>query len=73
MEKVFILQKLSEVIKKHAVEICKKENCTGCFACMNICPKDAITVGEDEYAKTIPLIDKDKCIECGLCSKSMSG
>lgn len=51
------------------IEICKKENCTGCFACMNICPKDAITVGEDEYAKTIPLIDKDKCIECGLCVK----
>ena len=51
------------------IEICKKENCTGCFACMNICPKNAITAGEDEYAKTIPLIDKDKCIECGLCVK----
>lgn len=51
------------------VEICKQEKCTGCFACMNICPKDAIETGEDVYGKTIPVINKEKCIECGLCVK----
>lgn len=50
-------------------EICSQEKCTGCFACMNICPKDAITKGVDEYSKTIPLINREKCIECGLCVK----
>lgn len=48
-------------------EICKKENCTGCFACMNICPKEAIHKGEDAYAKTVPVIDSKRCIECGQC------
>lgn len=48
-------------------EICKIEKCTGCFSCMNICPQDAITVGEDINGKTIPYIDKKKCIECGKC------
>lgn len=52
------------------IEICKKEMCTGCFACMNICPRDAIQRGEDACGKTIPAIDKEKCIECGLCVKT---
>lgn len=51
------------------VEICKKEKCTGCFACMNICPCDAIAVGTDEYGKTVPVIKKEKCIECERCVK----
>lgn len=48
-------------------EICKIKDCTGCFACMNICPKDAISISMDILSKTIPKIDDKKCIECGLC------
>lgn len=55
--------------KRMPIEICKQEKCTGCFTCMNICPKDAIIAGEDIYGKTIPVINKEKCIECGLCVK----
>ena len=36
---------------------------------MNICPKNAITVSYDENSKTIPKIDEEKCIKCGLCKK----
>lgn len=44
------------------------KNCTGCFACMNICPKDAIEVGCDDLGKTVPIIN-DKCVDCGMCVK----
>lgn len=49
--------------------ICKKEDCTGCFACYNICPKNAINMKEDEYGYIYPEIDKYKCINCNLCKK----
>lgn len=49
--------------------ICKKEECTGCFACFNICPKDAISMIEDEFGYIYPIIDNDKCVGCNLCKK----
>lgn len=49
--------------------ICDIDKCTGCFACMNICSKQAITVSQDENKCNVPLVDKDKCISCGLCQK----
>lgn len=51
------------------MELCKISDCTGCLACMNVCPKDAIAVVEDKLGKTIPYIDKGKCISCGLCRR----
>lgn len=50
-------------------EICEIKDCTGCFACMNICPRDAISIGVDVLDKTIPQIEAAKCIDCGLCKK----
>jgi coenzyme F420-reducing hydrogenase beta subunit len=47
----------------------KKEECCGCTACMNICPKNAIQMVSDEEGFLYPKIDKQKCIECGLCKK----
>ena len=49
--------------------ICDKKNCTGCFACYNICPKEAIVMKKDEYGNVYPEIIKEKCIDCGLCKK----
>ena len=46
-----------------------KSNCTGCGACFNICPKDAITMQCDDCGFYKPVIDKDKCVNCGLCEK----
>jgi coenzyme F420-reducing hydrogenase beta subunit len=37
---------------------------------MNICPKDAISIDTAPDGKTIPIINYDKCVNCGLCKKS---
>lgn len=50
-------------------KICNKHDCTGCFACHNVCPKNAIEMKEDEYGRIYPVIDQKKCINCGLCKK----
>ncbi len=45
-------------------------NCSGCGACVNICPVQAI---EMKYSSTnflIPMIDKSKCINCNLCTNT---
>ena len=46
-----------------------KKGCTGCGACHNICPKNAITMQVDEEGFKYPVIDKEKCINCKLCEK----
>lgn len=41
--------------------------CRGCLAhrCSSACPRDAISFDKNQKA----IIDKEKCIECGLCAK----
>ena len=51
------------------IEIKDKKNCTSCSACYNICPKNAITMKEDEEGFKYPVVDENKCIKCGLCTK----
>lgn len=46
-----------------------KNECCGCTACMNICPQKAIRMEKDEEGFLYPVVDKEKCIECGLCKK----
>ena len=45
------------------------DKCCGCAACMNVCPKKAITMeyGDDGYL--YPVINQEECIGCGLCQK----
>ena len=47
----------------------KKEDCCGCTACVNICPKSAIAMQPDGLGFLYPVIDETKCIKCGLCKK----
>lgn len=51
------------------LEIKNKQECTGCGACYNICPKHAISMKEDEEGFKYPVIDKEKCVNCKLCDK----
>lgn len=44
-----------------------KEKCCGCGACMNACPRHAISMWEDEYGFIYPQIDESLCIGCGKC------
>lgn len=43
--------------------------CTGCGCCELICPVDAIRMTENDEGFRYPVIDKNKCINCGLCAK----
>lgn len=44
-------------------------NCCGCAACKDACPKDAIKIIENEYGFLYPAIDSNKCIDCGICKR----
>lgn len=48
--------------------LCDKNECTGCFACYNICPKNAIEMIEDEYGYIYPHIIEEKCSKCNACN-----
>ena len=50
-------------------KIVDRKSCTGCTACMNICPKGAITFKTSKDGFKYPVIDQIKCINCGLCKK----
>lgn len=47
----------------------KSEHCSGCGACVHICPRKAVEMRENEKCLPYPVIDSDKCIDCGLCVK----
>ncbi len=49
--------------------ICTREICSGCGACYAKCPTNAITMVPDELGFLYPEIERDKCINCGLCRK----
>lgn len=51
------------------IEILDKNECCGCSSCVQKCPKNAISMIENEEGFLYPIIDKEKCIDCGLCSK----
>ena len=48
-------------------QICAPEQCTGCMACLNICPVDAISQVKNKKGFYIPHIDSSICINCGKC------
>lgn len=51
------------------ISINKKDNCCGCYACVNVCPKDCISMEEDSEGFNYPCVDKSKCVDCTLCEK----
>lgn len=51
------------------IEIEEKKDCCGCSACANVCPKQCISMKEDEEGFRYPEIDLQSCIDCGLCAK----
>lgn len=51
------------------IDIRDKANCCGCNACGDICTHQAITFKVDNEGFWYPDVNKDKCINCGLCDK----
>lgn len=52
------------------IEIKDKSKCSGCHACMSICPKSAIEMKCDDEGFLYPFVDKEKCVDCGLCEEA---
>lgn len=44
-------------------------DCYGCYACEQICFQHAILMKENEEGFIYPVLNVDKCIDCGLCAK----
>jgi len=51
------------------INITKKEECVGCNACTQICPKSCIAMREDHEGFLYPKVDESLCIDCSLCEK----
>lgn len=51
------------------IEIREKSKCSGCHACVGICPKQCITMVCDEEGFWYPQVNSEICINCGLCEK----
>lgn len=43
--------------------------CTSCQICASVCPKEAISINLNLDGFYRPYIDKDKCVNCGICKK----
>ena len=43
--------------------------CCGCTACKTVCPKQCITMVEDNEGFLYPKVDTNLCIDCQACVK----
>lgn len=43
------------------------KNCSGCSACAMACPVDAIEMTSDAEGFKIPIVNNEKCVDCGVC------
>lgn len=50
------------------IVLTRKEDCCGCAACANACPKNCITMAEDSEGFMYPKVDEKKCSNCGACT-----
>lgn len=47
-----------------------EEHCCGCGLCQNVCPVEAIDMKTDEKGFLYPVINAEKCINCGKCLRN---
>ncbi len=57
-------------VDKAVTNILDMNLCVGCSACVNVCPKGALSLKPDKYGYYCSSIEKDKCVNCGLCAKA---
>lgn len=51
------------------IDIQNKSLCCGCAACVQRCPRQCISLKEDNEGFLYPSINKEICINCGICEK----
>lgn len=51
------------------INIIDNAKCCGCNACGDVCTHGAITFNTDIEGFWYPVVNEDKCVDCGLCEK----
>lgn len=52
------------------LDLASYNECTGCSACVNICPKQCLSMKADEYGFLYPSLQHpDLCVKCSMCGK----
>ena len=51
------------------IHIAHPADCCGCSACASVCTHRAITMQPDALGFLYPVVDADKCTDCGLCER----
>ena len=52
------------------IKLNRKEDCCGCLACVQTCPKNCIELIIDEQGFLYPKVNKSLCVDCGACEKA---
>ena len=65
-----IYGKVPDKHEENYLKTANKFNCYGCELCKDVCPVNAIEMVEDKEGFKYPKIDKEKCINCGLCERN---
>lgn len=55
---------------KRYPKLCSQLDCTGCAACANVCPKEAITMTNMGEGFLQPVVDRGKCVQCLTCEQT---
>ena len=63
------LQQHCSLPEKKSIERLDRSQCTGCGACVNVCPTQAIAFVSDAEGFEFPTVKTDKCIQCGKCER----
>lgn len=50
--------------------ITQKNQCCGCTACVQVCPKQCIVLREDSEGFVYPYVNTETCLNCNLCNSS---
>ncbi|MBR5369886.1 MAG: Coenzyme F420 hydrogenase/dehydrogenase, beta subunit C-terminal domain [Bacilli bacterium] len=61
---------IEELRKKKSSKELPQDECTGCRACANACPKGCISFSKNKEGFLYPQVDYSKCIHCGKCIKA---
>ena len=63
-------EKGGELPQEDGPLLADRTRCTGCSACAACCPQDAIALVRDKEGFAFPSVDPEKCVRCGLCTKT---
>ena len=77
-----IINPAGEIVEKQKIRkerpkvTVDQENCTGCVACVDFCPYDALEMmatGDDlsmHLSSVVAHVIEDKCVGCGICTEA---